>query len=104
MVFYWFLLAAVLMIGAAVAVLARRVLRLELQQKTAQEALNGVKQAAEDYPRISNEVRDMRETLEALPMDELLAQAEYDRAFSDGLESISGYSVEVAMNKGGGRS
>lgn len=104
MLFYWILLAAVLILGAAVAVLARRVLRLERQQEAAQEALNGVKQAAEDYPRISNEVRDMRETLDALPMDELLAQAEYDKAFSDGLESISGYSVEVAMKRGGDRS
>ena len=104
MLFYWILLAAVLILGATVAFLTRRVLRLERQQETAQEALNGVKQAAADYPRISNEVRDMRETLDALPMDDLLAQAEYDKAFSDGLESISSYSVAVAMKGGGDRS
>lgn len=104
MLFEILILFAVLANAVSLAALSRAVRNLAGRLDTAEAALESVKQAAEDYPRIKNEVNDMRDTLEELPLDDLVAQAQFEKAYADGLESISTYSVEVAMRGGGDNS
>jgi len=86
-----------------IGLLSREVSKLTAWKKAADPALRSVKQAIEDYPRIKNEVLDMRSILDNLPVDDLMAQAEFEKAYADGLASINNYSVEVAMKGGGER-
>lgn len=104
MLFEILILAAVLANAVSLAVLSRAVRNHAGRLNAAEEALAGVKQATEDYPRIRNEVNDMRSTLDELPLDDLVAQAQFEKAYADGLENISTYSVEVAMRGGGDNS
>lgn len=101
MVFELIISAALLLLTVCIGLLSREVQKLLVWKKAAELAMKSVRQAAEDYPRIKNEVADMRETLDALPVEDLVAQAEFEKAYADGLASINNYSVEVAM-KGGG--
>lgn len=104
MLFEILILAALLAFSVSIAFLSLAVQKLTERLNAAEEALAGVKQAADDYPRIRNEVNDMRSTLDELPLDDLVAQAQFEKAYADGLESISTYSVEVAMRGGGDNS
>ena len=94
-IFCWLALLTlcVLLLLRAVAKLAERV-------KTAEAALSGVKPTLEEHARLANEIRDIRDILEELPMDELQAQAAYEKAYAESLEAINNYSVEVAMGGG----
>lgn len=104
MFFEILILAALLAYSVSIVFLSRAVQKLTRRMNAAEESLAGVKQAADDYPRILNEVNDMRSTLDELPLDDLAAQAQFEKAYADGLENISTYSVEVAMRGGGDNS
>ena len=84
------LACAVLFLSAGMLLILRRVKALET-------ALRGVKSVLDDLPRIQNEVRDIRETLEELPLDELKEQAAFEKSFAERLEEIANYDIEVAM-------
>jgi len=91
-----------LLLAFAVLLLTWVVRKQGERLKTAETALRGVKPLLEDIPRLSNEVRDMRETLDELPLDELREQAAFEKSFADRLEEIANYDLTVAM--GGGES
>lgn len=82
------------LLACSVASLAKRV-------GIAEKALAAVEKSCECLPRLENEVRDMRETLDGLPLDELQAAADYDKALLDGLENIANYSLSEAMKRTG---
>lgn len=102
--FMVFITALVALLALSELALAAKVKSVLHTLNEAQKALSAVKQAADDYPRIANEVQDIRSTLEELPLDDLVAQAQFEKAYADGLENISTYSVEVAMRGGGDNS
>ena len=77
--------------------------KLKLRLIVVETALNGVKPTMNEVANVLNEVRDMRETLDQLPIDDLLAQAEYEKSYADGLAAIAGYSYDKALGAGGER-
>ena len=101
MTFEYWTLISLLAFAVAGLFLAREVNKLRERVRTAETALSAVKPALEEYPKLANEVRDIRETLDELPLDDLAAQAAYEKAYAESLEAINNYSVEVAMKNGG---
>lgn len=97
------LLFLVLFCGAVALLLRKQALeQMKLAEKvrTMETALSAVKPALDEYPKIANEIRDIREVIDELPMDELTAAAAYEKAYAEGLEAINNYSVAVAMGGG----
>jgi len=90
-------------LAGCVAFLVREVMKLEKRLIVVETALNGVKPTMNEVANVLNEVRDIRETIDQLPIDDLLAQAEYEKSYADGLAAIAGYSYDVAIGAGGER-
>jgi hypothetical protein len=90
-----------LTLASCLARYAKEVCELTRRVETAERALSGVKPVLDGWANISNEVRDMRETMDALPLEEIQAAADYDKALMDGLENIANYSLSEAMKRTG---
>ena len=87
-------------VAICLAVQLREQKMLALKVKTIETALSAVKPALDEYPKIANEIRDIREVIDELPVDDLVAQAAYEKTYAESLEAINNYSVAVAMGGG----
>ena len=89
------------LIGLIVGFFGWELFRTEKRLILLELTLNGVKPALEEMAKVQNEVRDMREVIDQLPIDDLMAQAEFEKNYADGLAAIAGYSYETAIGAGG---
>lgn len=97
----WIILTVLALLSAAVCgVCLYRVQRYKRRLDELAGALAAWEPAVADYPRIANEVRDMRETLESLPLDDLQGAADADALLMKGMENIVNYSQTRAMGRG----
>ena len=88
-------------LGLCIGFFGWELLRAEKRLILLELTLNGVKPTLEEMAKVQNEVRDLREAFDQLPMDELMAQAEFEKNYADGLAAIAGYSYETAIGAGG---
>lgn len=57
----------------------------------------------EKIRELEERVDALEEMAELLPLDELEAQAAFEKSYADALENLSNYSYDVAMKGGGER-
>jgi len=80
--------------------LARRQAEMDYRIRTAEAALNGMREVLTEVKKTEQELLG---ELGAVPADELQAQAEAEKIYARGLENLTNYSVDVAMGGGDDR-